>query len=120
MLADAKELLQESIDRLEEMVQRGREVSDNEELRAALDRLSSMATELKPVLGKVYLKTRQGLSAVVPIHDRVGEIAETLREAIDRGDPISVLADVQDALDELESNVISLRATVASRDVVMT
>lgn len=119
-LADAKELLQESITRLEELVQRGREASDNEELGAALDRLSSLAAELKPVLGKVYLKTRQGLSAVVPIHDRVDEIDETLGGAIDHGDPICALADIQDALDDLESNVISLRAAVASRDVVMT
>ncbi len=120
-MADARELLQESIGRLEGLVQRGRETSENnEELRAALDRLSSMAADLKPVVGKVYLKTRQGLSAVVPIHDRVGEIGETLGEAIDHGDPVSALADIQDALDDLESNIISLRAAVASRDVVMT
>lgn len=119
-MADAKELLQESITSLEELVERGGGVTDDEEFEAALDRLSVLATELKPALGKVFLKTRQGMSAVLPIHSTVKDIVEILGEAIGGGDLSSALIDVQDSLDNLESNVASLRALVASRDVVMT
>lgn len=119
-MADAKELLQESIASLEELAKRAEGVTVDEDLKAVLERLSSVAAELKPVLGKVFLKTRQGMSAVLPIQAAVKDIVDILGEAIDGAEPGSALIDVQDPLDNLESNVASLRALVASRDVVMT
>ena len=119
-LADAKELLQESITSLEELAKRAEGATVDEELKAVLERLSGVAAELKPVLGKVFLKTRQGMSAVLPVQAAVKDIVDILGEAIDGAEPGSALIEVQDPLDNLESNVASLRALVASRDVVMT
>jgi len=119
-LADAKELLEESIASLEELVRRGELAGGDEEFKEVLGRLSSAVADLKPTLGKVFLKTKQGLSFAIPVHDAVEDIVASLGAAVDKGDPASALADVQDALDTLESNVNTLRAKVASRDTVMT
>jgi hypothetical protein len=118
-MSEGKAQVEKTIEVCKEAIERLRQLPEAKQGQIAdgQKRLNDIAYALEGIQNKVFFKTKTALNFTMPTLGAAERLLEALEELGQSDGDVGV---VLDELDSLESNVDTLKVTVANRDIIIT